>query len=112
MKEKIKKFFKSITLEQVFAWVFVFLFVSVIVEGIYKGLYMIGVSLALPYLIIAMQDFKTHKLKKECQSAKNLAADCYLDNMASSKALDRYKKLYGELPPEEETKEEEKKEEQ
>ena len=111
MKEKIKKIFKKATIDLVFAWVFVVVCVSVVVDCICKEAYSVGTLVALPYLVIAMQAFELHKLKRELQSAKDVAVDHFLDKLALSKTIDCYKQLYGELPSEEETKGEEKKEE-
>lgn len=111
MKEKIKKAFEGVTLNLVFAWVFIAMFVYVIIECICEASY-VGVIVALPFLLIAMQSFELHKIGKELREAKSIATLTSLAGIKLCGDLERYKKLYGELPPEEETeKKEETKEE-
>lgn len=100
MKEKIKKAFEGVTLNLVFAWVFIALFVYVLIECIREASY-VGVVIALPFLLIAMQAFELHKIGKELREAKHIAVVSALAGMHVSNELERYKKLYGELPEEE-----------
>ena len=108
MKEKIKKAFEGVTLNLVFAWVFVAMFVYVLVDCICAEAY-IGIIIALPFLLIAMQAFELHKTGKELQEAKRVAVNVSIASLCVLKDVERYRELYGELPEEdvkEETKEE------
>ena len=109
MKERIKKAFEGVTLNLVFAWVFVTMFVYVIIECISESSY-VGVVIALPFLLIAMQAFELHKKGKELQEAKRVAVNVSLASLCVLKDVERYKKLYGELPEEEAEKKKEKNE--
>lgn len=100
MKEKIKKAFEGVTLHLVFAWVFVAMFVYVLVDCIRTEAY-VGIIVGLPFLLIAMQSFELHKIGKELREAKHIAVVSALAGMHVSNELERYKKLYGELPEEE-----------
>ena len=108
MKEKIKKVFKGVTFNLVFAWVFVALFVYALVDCIRTEAY-VGIIVGLPFLLIAMQAFELHKIGKELQEAKRVAVNVSIASLCVLKDVERYRELYGELP-EEETKEETKEE--
>lgn len=99
MKEKIKKAFEGVTHNLVFAWVFVALFVYALVDCIRTEAY-VGIIVGLPFLLIAMQAFELHKIGKELQEAKRIAVNVSLAGLCVFKDVERYKKLYGELPKE------------
>ena len=107
MKEKIKKVFKGVTFNLVYAWVFVALFVYVLVDCIRTEAY-VGIIVGLPFLLIAMQAFELHKIGKELQEAKRIAVNVSLASLCVLKDVERYKNLYGELPEEETEKKKEK----
>ena len=82
-----------------FAWVFIAMFVYVLVDCIRAEAY-VGIIVGLPFLLIAMQAFELHKIGKELREAKHIAVASTLAGMHVSNELERYKKLYGELPKE------------
>ena len=99
MKEKIKKAFKGVTHDLVFAWVFIAMFVYVLRESICEASY-VGVIVGLPFLLIAMQAFDLHKKEKELQEAKRIAVATSIAGLHVLKDVERYRELYGELPKE------------
>ena len=109
MKEKIKKAFEGVTYDLVFARVFIAIF-GYLVFAVWSIIDFATLSFIIPFLLIALQCFELHSLKKERRKDMELfIMACKLKDLARAMAEDfaydlkRYKNLYGELPKEEET---------
>ena len=108
MKERIKKAFKRITFNLVFAWVNLALF-GFIIFKVWPIVDFPILAFILPFLLIAIQAFELHEKNKKIKEI------CELKDLIRTIAgglaynLKRYRELYGELP-EEETKKENKEE--
>ena len=110
MKEKIKKAFFAVFSWEGVMWLNLILFALYVVAAAYyrNATHLLAGYPQLVYVffcwILAQRDKEFHRAVSVAALLKKIANTAF-------ERCDRYKKLYGELPPEEETKEEEKKEE-
>ena len=111
MKEKIKKVFFAVFSWEGVMWLNLIVFAMFVVAAAYHRSVCHLVA-GFPLLIYAFYCWMLTQKEKEFHKAASLAALFKMVADTAIERLDRYEKLYGELPPEEETKEEEKKEEQ
>ena len=111
MKEKIKKVFYTVFSWQGVMWLNLILFAIYVVAAAYhrNATHLLA---GFPQLMYAFFCWLLTENEKKFQRAVSVAAMFKIISDTAIERLERYKKLYGELPPEEETKEEEKKEEQ
>ena len=106
MKERIKKAFEGVTYDLAFAWVFIAIF-GYLVFAVWPIIDFATLIFIIPFLLIAIQSFELHSLKKKRWKDMELfIMACKLKDLARAMAEDfaydlkRYKNLYGELPKE------------
>ena len=111
MKEMIKKAFFAVFSWKGVMWLNLIIFAMYVVAAAYHR-NATHLLVGFPQLVYAFFCWILAQRDKEFHKAVSVAALFKMISDTAIERIDRYKKLYGELPPEEETKEEEKKEEQ
>ena len=64
MKERIKKAFEGVTYDLAFAWVFIAIF-GYLVFAVWSIIDFATLTFIIPFLLIALQCFELHSLKKK-----------------------------------------------
>lgn len=102
MKEKINKFFAKGWHLLAGIWLNVAFMGYAIIDGLVEGSWqhaLIGFIIYLPWLLLFFNEYRNHKTQMKTVFLIKLM-DGVNDNLIA--IIERYKKLYGELPPEEE----------